>query len=135
MHKFVKKSVFDLADTVYKIANLDVLDKKNHKAAAETEVSFAAKATLANIIKNKALSEKGILEFRMECTKFICHGTSKILERSFLNYKLVRSLFCLNPQKMIELPEESTKAFEIVLSKLIEAKWRSNSVVDDLLEQ
>ena len=36
---------------------------------------------------------------------------------------------------MIELPEEYTKAFEIVLSKLIEAKWRSSSVVDDLLEQ
>ena len=81
------------------------------------------------------MSERGILEFRMECTKFISHGTSKILERSFMKYKLVRSLFCLNPQKMIELPEESTKAIEIVLLKLIEAKWRSNSVAGDLLEQ
>ena len=34
MHKFVKKSVFDSADAMYKIANLDILDKKNHKAAA-----------------------------------------------------------------------------------------------------
>ena len=49
---------------------------------------------------------------------------------------LVRSLFCLNPQKMIGLPEECTKAFKIVLSvKLIEAKWRSSSVAYDLLEQ
>ena len=71
----------------------------------------------------------------MECTKFISHGTSKILEKSPMKYKLVRSLFCLNPQKMIDLPEECTKAFEIVLSKLIEAKWRSSSVADDLLEQ
>ena len=49
--------------------------------------------------------------------------------------KLVRRLFCLNPQKMIELPEECTKAFEIVLSKLIEAKWRSSNVTVGLLEQ
>ena len=71
----------------------------------------------------------------MECTKFISHGTSKIHERSPMKYKFVRSLFCLNPQKMIELFEECIKAFKIVLSKLIETKWRSSSVADDLLEQ
>ena len=64
------------------------------------------------------MSERGILEFRMECTKFIS-CTCKIFERSPMKYKLERSLFCLNPQKMIELSEECTKAFEIVLSKLI----------------
>ena len=36
---------------------------------------------------------------------------------------------------MIELPEECTKTFEIVLSKLIEAKWKSSSVADCQLEQ
>ena len=36
---------------------------------------------------------------------------------------------------MIGLPEECTKALEIVLSKLIEAKWRSSSLADDILEQ
>ena len=71
----------------------------------------------------------------MECTKLISHGTSKILERSPMKYKPVRSLFCLNPKKIIVLPEEYIKAFEIVLSKLIKAKWRSRSVADDLLEQ
>ena len=50
MHKFLKKSVLDSADTIYKISNLDVLDKKNHKTAAEIDVGFAAKATLANLV-------------------------------------------------------------------------------------
>ena len=117
------------------MANLNVLDKKNHKAAREIDVGFVAKATLANLVKNQAVSERGIIKFRLECTKFISHGTCKIFERSLMKYKLVRSMFCLNPQKMIELPEECAKAFDIVLSKLIEAKWRSSSVADDLLEQ
>ena len=121
MHKSVKKSVLDSADTMCKIATLDVLDKKNHKAA-EIDVGFAAKAILANLVKNKAVSERGILELRMECTKFISHGASKILERSPMKYRLVRGMFCLNPQKMIELPKEFSKVFEIVLSELIEAK-------------
>ena len=74
MHKFVKKSVLDLADTMYKIANLDVLDKQNHKAAAEIDVDFAANATLANLVKNKAVSERGILESEWSVTEFISHG-------------------------------------------------------------
>ena len=135
MQKYVKKSVLETADTVYKIANLDVLDKKNHKAPAEIEIGFAVKATLANLVQNKAVSDRRIFEFHMDCTKFLSHVTSKILERSPLKYKLVRSLYCLNPQKMIGSPEECTKAFEVVLSKLIETKWRSSTAADDLLEQ
>ena len=71
----------------------------------------------------------------MDCTKFISHVTSKILERSPMKYKLVRSLYYLNPPKMIDLPEACSKAFEIVLKKLIEARWRSSTAADELLEQ
>ena len=81
------------------------------------------------------MNERGVLEFRMDSTKFISHVTSKILERSPMKDKLVRSLYCLNPQKMIDLPEACSKAFEIVLKKLIEARWRSNTAADKLLEQ
>ena len=101
MHKFMKKSALDAADTVYKIANLDVLDKKNHKAAGEIDIGFAAKATLGNLAKSKAVSDRGILESQMECAKFLSHVTDKILERSPMKYKLVRNLYCLYPQKII----------------------------------
>ena len=71
----------------------------------------------------------------MDCTKFLSHLTSKLLERSPLKYKLVRRLFCLNPKRMVKETEECTKAFEDVLSKLIETKWRSGTAADDLLDQ
>ena len=119
MHKFVKKSVLDSADTMYKITNLDVLDKQTHKVATEIDIGFA---TLA---KSKAVNEGVVLEFRIDCTKLIFHVTGKILERSPMKYKLGRSLYCLNPQKMIDLPEACSKAFQMVLKKLIEARWRS----------
>ena len=115
MHKFVEKSVLDSTDTMYKIANLDVLDKQNHKVATEIDIGFAAKAILTTLAKSKAVNERGVLEFRMDCTQFISHVTSKILERSPMKYKLVRSFYCLNPQKMIDLPEACSKTFEIVL--------------------
>ena len=53
MHEFVKKSFLDSADTIYKVTSLDVLEKKNHKSATEFDVGFAAKATLANVVKTK----------------------------------------------------------------------------------
>ena len=36
---------------------------------------------------------------------------------------------------MVKETEECTKAFEDVLSKLIETKWRSSTAADDLLDQ
>ena len=58
---------------------------------------------------------------------FLSNLTHKILERSPLKYKLVRSIFCLSPKKVAEVPEECSEAFEAVLTKLIEAKWRASS--------
>ena len=54
MHKFVKKSVLDSADTMYKIANLDILDKQNHKVATENDTGFAAKAILTTLAKKQS---------------------------------------------------------------------------------
>ena len=79
MHKSVKKSVLDSAGTMYKIANLDVLDKQNHKVATEIDIGFVAEALLTTLAKSKAVNERGVLEFRMDCTKFISHVTSKFL--------------------------------------------------------
>ena len=39
-------------------------------------------------------------------------------------------VFCLNPKKMAEVPERCSKAFEAVLTKLIEANWRASSEAD-----
>ena len=136
MQKFVKKSVLDSTDTMSKLANLNVLDKENHKAASAVDIGFAAKGTLVKLAKPKpVVSERGLLEFRMECIKFLSQVTNKLLERSPLKYKLVRRLFCLNPKKMVTEPEECTQAFEDVLDKLIETKWRSSTVSDDLKDQ
>ena len=70
-------------------------------------------------MKKKAVSERGVLEFKMECAKFLSNLTHKILERIPLKYKPVRSLFFLNLKKMAEDPEECSKAFEAVLTNLI----------------
>ena len=135
MQKFVKKDILDSTDTMSKLANLNVLNKDNHNLASSIDIGFAAKGTLTNLAKKSSVSDRVLLEFRMDCTKFLSHLTSKLLEQSPLKYKLVRYLFCLNPKRMVKETEECTKAFEDVLSKLIKTKWRSSTAADDILDQ
>ena len=142
MQKFVKTSILDSVDTAYKAAHLDVLDTKNHRSASDIDIGLATKevhchksAVLTNLVKKKVVNERGVLIFKMECVQFSSNFTHKILERNPLKYILVRTLFCLNPKKMAEVPEECSKAIEAVLTKLVEAKWRASSEADYLLEQ
>ena len=51
MQKFVKK------DTMSKLANLNVLNKNNHKLASSIDIGFAAKGTLTNLAKKSSVSD------------------------------------------------------------------------------
>ena len=78
----MKKSILDSADTAYKVAHLDMLDTKNHKSASDIDIGFATKAVLTNMVKKKAVSERGVLEFKMECQVFVKSYTQDFGEKS-----------------------------------------------------
>ena len=88
----MKKSILDSVDTAYKVAHLDVLDSKSHRSSSDIDIGFSTKAVLTDLVKKKAVSEGGVLELKIERVKFLSNLTHKILKRSPLKYKLVRSL-------------------------------------------
>ena len=45
------------------------------------------------------------------------------------------NLYFINPHKVVAIPDDHTKVFEVVLNKVVEAGWRTNTVTDDILEQ
>ena len=57
MQKFVKKDILDSTDTMSKLANLNVLNKDNHKLASNIDIGFAAKGTLTNLTKKSSVSD------------------------------------------------------------------------------
>ena len=111
MQKFVKMLSLDSADTAYKVAHLDVLDTKNHRSASDIHTRFATKAVLTNLVKKKAVSERGNLEFKMECVKF-CQILQGFGQKS-LKYKLVRSLFCLNPKRRLKFQKSAARHLKL----------------------
>ena len=71
MGKFMKRAVFEGANSAYKIAKLNVLDSATHVAPSEVDIGFAAKTTLEKVYKEKKISQLQVLKFRKEC-KSIC---------------------------------------------------------------
>ena len=52
MLKFLKKSIMEAADTVYKLANIPVADTKNHKPIIGIHVGLLQKY-LTTMVKNQ----------------------------------------------------------------------------------
>ena len=52
LQKFIKKSVMENADIVYKLACVDVIDKKNHRSASHIDIGFVAKSLMTSLIKD-----------------------------------------------------------------------------------
>ena len=61
MGKFMKRVVFEVANSAYKIAKLNVLDSATHVASSEVDIGFAAKPTLEKVCKEKKISQLQML--------------------------------------------------------------------------
>ena len=50
-------------------------------------------------VATNKISERQLLEFRMDCRAMLVTGIKKIIEKSPVNYSLVRNVTCLAPGK------------------------------------
>ena len=67
MGKFMKRAVFEGANSANKIAKLNVLDSAAHVVPSEVDIGFATKTILEKVYKDKKISQPQVLEFRKEC--------------------------------------------------------------------
>ena len=118
MGKFIKRAVFEGANSTYKIAKLNVLDSATHVAPSEVDIGFAAKPTLEKFYKGKKISQLQVLEFRKECESMLATRVAKIQERSPLKYNFARKLASLVPRVMVSNPDQAIEVFQEVLQRL-----------------
>jgi len=71
-------------------------------------------------------------EFLMNCKSFMVRATEKLLEKSPLKYRLVRSMRCLDPQIIAGPLNKSVKMFERLILCLIDAKRVTPTESDNL---
>jgi len=120
MARFIKDDLLKEADTALKLLKINCEDVKNQKECKKVDIGFAASATL--LAAPKTVSDLQKMAFRTGCCKFLAGMTAKLLERSPLQFSLVRNLNCLSPKKLASSPEKCKANFKKVLEVLLAKK-------------
>jgi hypothetical protein len=93
MSRFIKPSLLQENKMTAKLLKIDVKLSNNRVSYKECSIGVAAQKFLSDV----SLSERGHMQFRMQCVEFLAASTVKIMERSPLQYSLCRALSCLQP--------------------------------------
>ena len=96
LSRIVKNEVLDkLGTSVEMLTDFDVKDDHNYKGTVD--VGFVANRELQILKASNKISDRGVLQFRMECRKFIVSLVEKLLLKSPIKYPLARYCYWLNP--------------------------------------
>ncbi len=82
MKRFVSDDKHTELKVDSKLLKFDITKSENLKDASNIDVGFITKVTLENLKKNKKLSDKDILSFRLDCRKYLQAIVKKLLEDS-----------------------------------------------------
>ena len=120
--RFVKKSVLDEANTAGLLVKLNVSDVNVHVLYAKIDPGFSAARKLKELATRKKhpVSERGRMEFRLECKKMLIRATEKLLEKCPLTYTMTRNLSCMDPTMMAANKDDCVAKFGRVLHKMVD---------------
>ena len=71
MRRFVKDDILTAASTDEKLVKIDIGDKKNHKSYKQIDLGFSTEKLLREAVKKGGLSEKQVMEFRIDYRTFL----------------------------------------------------------------
>ena len=122
LERFIKTDVMKQITTPIKLFknnfHKEFPETKYHKDASEVNVGFIGEQQLRNLNVHKKVSDLALLNIKRETKGFYIAIVKKLLEKSPLNYKLVRSTEWLNPLKIKEdrnVPvDQLTKCLEVL---------------------
>lgn len=119
MSRFIKTSVMDSASTQEKLDEIDVTQKENQKNFKHIDIGFQTDLEIRDVREKQKISDRQIVEFRMECTECLCAIVHKFKSKSPLSYDLVRNLSCIDPKTICEKAEDRcVRKFKKVLNVL-----------------
>lgn len=121
--------------TAVKLVKIDVMKKDNIVLPKKVDTGFAAKMLVQEIEAKKQASPLQIFEFYNGCISFYQQLSRKLMERSPLQYAIVRHSVSLNPNFMVAKPDSSSERFSNLLKSLILKKLISHTMADVALQQ
>lgn len=125
LQRFVTQTTLDKANTMAKLAALDVTDKTLLLPAKKVDVGFVAKGLLRKKLADKKTSELQVMAFQTQTRDFLQALVEKVLDKSPIRYGLARNLRWLSPNAFINQdPRQTNKTQFQNCVQLLEAANR-----------
>ena len=81
------------------------------------------------------VSEKQVLEFRLQCKTFLIELLQKLLTKCPASYSLVRNLSALNPREMASNVDHCISRFKKVVTQLVSVRRIKESDCDAIIQE
>lgn len=117
------------------VKKLDLNDSRNLKDYKHVDLGFAGDKKLKELLAGKVVSERQVLELRMECRAIIVKIVAKLQDKSPLKYALVRNLSCLDPKRMVLDRDGCVSSMRKVLGCLVKENQMKEGKCDEVLQQ
>lgn len=122
MRRFIKKDILD--STV--LTKIDIMKPNNIVGAKNVNLGYATRQAL----RSCQLNDKDILLFRTECLMVLQQFCQKLLTKSPLNYKLVKSITFCDPAVMTASIKNTLSRLMTTLEIFVDSRWLSSNVAD-----
>ena len=132
MKRFIRSDILQDASNE-QLVKIKVADQKIHVNNKRVDVGFASVKLKGTV--NCKLSERQVMEFRIENKTCLIQLLEKMLEKCLASYFLDRHLSCLNPVKIALNKEACSAKFKKVLRFLVNAERVTEEEYDTLLQQ
>lgn len=114
MDQFVKKEVLKK----FHVTNIDVQDIENTMSVKNIDVGYGARLAL----QSSKASQKDILLFKHDCLKVLKHLVNKLLTKSPITSRLLKSMAFCNPTLMAETKDSSLSRLKACLDFITEKR-------------
>lgn len=88
MDRFLKEKTMKEATSAYKILQVPFDQTSENKDASKVEIGFAAEAALSKLKSQKKISDRQVLEIKMDCKTFLIALLLKLVHKTHVQYPL-----------------------------------------------
>ncbi|KAJ8048381.1 hypothetical protein HOLleu_00669 [Holothuria leucospilota] len=136
MKRFLKKELHSDVNKILKVTQMDVNESKNHCPISEVGIGFLPERKVkALVTTKKKISDRAALEFKSDCKNFLIRIAHKLLEKSPIQYQLVRCAVCLDSRRMVLYQRDCEIKFKRILVHFVNAKRLKEEECDVILRE
>lgn len=133
----MKREVIDGWSTAGKLLRLDIEECSSQKDTSTVDIGFAAdQYCMQELTRSMNVSDRDCLAVRQGVTSFAIALLKKLIEKSSLNYQLVKTLASLRPESVAAGDQEpSERALTICLKILTKCSHLQVTTRDVVMKQ